>query len=68
MGIYSQNYDARNLDDNSIYKDFDRKDLVVEAEYLRAHLKIILEYLEKGGTDLDKIKGVVMDGIYDSRI
>ena len=41
MGIYSQNYDARNLDDNSIYKDYDRKDLVVEAEYLRAHLKII---------------------------
>ena len=68
MGIYSQNYDARNLDDNSIYKDYDRKDLVVEAEYLRAHLKIILEYLEKGSTDLDKIKGVVMDGIYDSRI
>ena len=31
MGMYSQNYDARNLDDNSIYKDFDRKDLVVEA-------------------------------------
>ena len=28
----------------------------------------ILKYLENGGTDLNVVKGKVMDGIYESRI
>lgn len=41
---------------------------MIEAEYMNNRLHDILKYLESGGTDLNVVKGKVMDGIYESRI
>lgn len=45
-----------------------KKDLVVEAEYLKTHLDNILKYIEDGGSDINIIKGYAFNGIYESRI
>ena len=45
-----------------------KEQLVIEAEYMNNRLHDILKYLENGGTDLNVVKGKVMDGIYESRI
>ncbi len=68
MGIFEEHYDSYNLDKNSQYASFSKKHLVIEAEYMRNALHSVLEYLDEGGTDLDIIRGNVMDGIYESRI
>lgn len=65
--LFEKYYDEHALDESQ-YSDFSKKHLVVEAEYMHSALQSILEYLDKGGTDLDAVRGKVMDGIYESRI
>ena len=67
-GFFDEYYDKNKLDENSQYSSFEKKDLVVEAEHLKPHLVNILEYIENGGSDINKIKGHAFDGIYESRI
>ncbi|MDA3974876.1 hypothetical protein ACOYA0_00695 [Enterococcus faecalis] len=66
--LFEEYYDNHNLDKNSQYSVMSKKQLVIEAEYMNSSLHEILKYIENGGTDLDIIKGEVMDGIYESRI
>lgn len=68
MTFLDEYYDKNKLDENSQYSSFEKKDLVVEAEHLKTHLVNILEYIENGGSDINKIKGHAFDGIYESRI
>lgn len=68
MTFFDEYYDKNKLDENSQYSSFEKKDLVVEAEHLKPHLVNILEYIENGGSDINKIKGHAFDGIYESRI
>lgn len=68
MTFYDEYYDKNKLDENSPYSSYEKKDLVVEAEHLKTHLVNILEYIENGGSDINKIKGHAFDGIYESRI
>lgn len=66
--LFKEYYDSHNLEKNSQYADFSKEQLVIEAEYMNNRLHDILKYLENGGTDLNVVKGKVMDGIYESRI
>lgn len=66
--LFEEYYDKNNLDENSSYSDMSKKQLVIEADYMNNSLHDILKYLESGGTDLNVVKGKVMDGIYESRI
>lgn len=66
--LFKEYYDSCNLEKNSQYADFSKEQLVIEAEYMNNRLHDILKYLENGGTDLNVVKGKVMDGIYESRI
>lgn len=68
MNIFDEYYDSNNLEKLSQYSDFSKKQLVIEAEYMRTTLNKILNYIDNGGEDLIYIRGEVMDGIYDSRI
>lgn len=68
MDIFDEYYDNHNLGERSRYSEFNKKYLVIEAEHLHDSLWEILQYLNKGGTDLDVIRGEVMDGLYESRI
>ncbi|ELT9091134.1 hypothetical protein SAV58_002855 [Enterococcus faecalis] len=68
MDVFEEYYDKNNLDENSSYSQLSKKQLVIEAEYMNNRLHDILKYLENGGTDLNVVKGKVMDGIYESRI
>lgn len=68
MDLFEEYYDKNNLDENSTYSDLSKKHLVIEAEYMNDCLHDILKYLANGGTDLNVVKGKVMDGIYESRI
>lgn len=68
MGIFEEHYDNCDLYKNSQYASLSKKHLVIEAEYMHNALHSVLEYLDEGGTDLDIIRGNVMDGIYESRI
>ena len=65
--LFEEYYDNHNLDE-SRYSHFSKKQLVIEAEYMQDALQNILKYLDDGGTDLNAIRGEVMDGIYESRI
>ena len=65
MTFFDEYYDKNKLDENSQYSSFEKKDLVVEAEHLKTHLVNILEYIENGGSDINKIKGHAFDGIYE---
>lgn len=66
--LFEEYYDEHDLDENSSYSDMNKKQLVIEAEYMNNSLHDILSYIENGGTDLNIVKGKVMDGIYESRI
>ena len=68
MGMFEEHYDNCNLDKNSQYASLSKKHLVIEAEHMLNALHSVLQYLDEGGTDLDIIRGDVMDGIYESRI
>ncbi len=68
MDLFEKYYDDNNLEEKSQYSQFNRKQLVIEADYLHNTLVDILKYLEESGTDLDIIRGKVMDGLYESRI
>lgn len=65
--LFEEYYDTHNLDESQ-YSHFSKKQLVIEAEYMHDALQNILKYLDDGGTDLNAIRGEVMDGIYESRI
>lgn len=66
--IFEQFYDEHNLDENSDFGHYTRKQAIIEADYLHATLCEILEYLQDGGTDLAKIKAIAYDGLFESRI
>lgn len=66
--LFKEYYDSYNLEKNSQYSGCSKEQLVIEAEYMNNRLHDILKYLESGGTDLNVVKGKVMDGIYESRI
>lgn len=68
MGIFEEHYDNYDLDKNSDYASLSEKHLVIETEHMSNALHSVLKYLDEGGTDLDIIRGNVMDGIYESRI
>ena len=66
--LFDEYYDEHDLDENSLYSDMSKKQLVIEADYMNNSLHDILKYIENGGADLNVLKGKVMDGIYESRI
>ncbi|WP_407956694.1 hypothetical protein [Enterococcus faecium] len=53
--LFEEYYDNHNLDESRY--------MVIEAEYMHDALQNILKYLDDGGTDLNAIRGEVMDGI-----
>lgn len=66
--LFKEYYDSHNLEKNSQYSDCSKEQLVIEAEYMNDCLHTILKYIDGGGTDINRIYGEVMDGIYESRI
>ena len=68
MDIFEEYYDKHHLDENSDFSHLSKKHLVIEVDYLHNTLVDIEKYLEESGTDLDIIRGKVMDGLYESRI
>ncbi|EAE0513262.1 TPA: hypothetical protein RED41_003041 [Listeria monocytogenes] len=66
--LFREYYDSHNLEKNSQYSDCSKEQLVIEAEYMNACLHRVLKYINDGGTDINRIYGEVMDGIYESRI
>ena len=66
--LFREYYDSHNLENNSQYSDCSKEQLVTEAEYMNACLHRVLKYINDGGTDINRIYGEVMDGIYESRI
>lgn len=68
MDLFEKYYDDNNLEEKSQYSQFNRKQLVIEADYMRNVLTNVLSYLEEDGSDLNVIRSMVMDGLYESRI
>lgn len=66
--LFKKYYIEHGLAKNSQYSDYSKEQLVIEVEYLHNSLRKVLKYLNDGGTDVDEIYAVVMDGIYESRI
>ena len=64
MDLFEKYYDDNNLEEKSQYSQFNRKQLVIEADYMPN----VLSYLEEDGSDLNVIRSMVMDGLYESRI
>jgi hypothetical protein len=65
MDLFEKYYDDNNLEEKS---QFNRKQLVIEADYMHNVLTNVLSYLEEDGSDLNVIRSMVMDGLYESRI
>lgn len=65
MDLFDKYYDDNNLEEKS---QFNRKQLVIEADYMHNVLTNVLSYLEEDGSDLNVIRSMVMDGLYESRI
>lgn len=65
MDLFEKYYDENNLEETS---EFSQKQLVIEADYMHDALKKILSYLDEDGSDLNVIRSMVMDGLYESRI
>lgn len=68
MDLFEKYYDENNLEETSIFSQCNRKQLVIEADYMNDALKKILSYLDEDGSDLNVIRSMVMDGLYESRI
>lgn len=68
MEIFDKYYDEHNLEERSQYSGFSKKQLVIEADYMHNVLTNVLSYLEEDGSDLNVIRSMVMDGLYESRI
>lgn len=68
MDLFEKYYDDNNLEEKSQYSQFNRKQLVIEADYRHNVLTNVLSYLEEDGSDLNVIRSMVMDGLYESRI
>lgn len=68
MDLFEKYYDDNNLEEKSQYSQFNRKQLVIEANYMHNVLTNVLSYLEEDGSDLNVIRSMVMDGLYESRI
>lgn len=68
MDIFEEYYDEHNLDENSDFSHLSKKHLVIEADYMHNVLTNVLSYLEEDGSDLNVIRSMVMDGLYESRI
>lgn len=66
--LFKEYYDSHNLEKNSQYSDCSKEQLVIEAEYMHNVLTNVLSYLEEDGSDLNVIRSMVMDGLYESRI
>ena len=65
MDLFEKYYDDNNLEEKS---QFNRKQLVIEADYMHNVLTNVVSYLEEDGSDLNVIRSMVMDGLYESRI
>ena len=68
MDLFEKYYDDNNLEEKSQYSQFNRKQLVIESDYMHNVLTNVLSYLEEDGSDLNVIRSMVMDGLYESRI
>lgn len=68
MDLFEKYYDDNNLEEKSQYSQFNRKQLVIEADCMHNVLTNVLSYLEEDGSDLNVIRSMVMDGLYESRI
>jgi len=68
MDLFEKYYDDNNLEEKSQYSQFNRKQLVIEVDYMHNVLTNVLSYLEEDGSDLNVIRSMVMDGLYESRI
>jgi hypothetical protein len=68
MDIFEEYYDEHNLDENSDFSHLSKKHLVIEVDYMHNVLTNVLSYLEEDGSDLNVIRSMVMDGLYESRI
>ena len=66
--LFKEYYDSHNLEKNSQYSDCSKEQLVIEADYMHNVLTNVLSYLEEDGSDLNVIRSMVMDGLYESRI
>lgn len=66
--LFEQFYDEHNLDENSDFGHLTRKQAIIEADYLNATLVEILEYIDNGETNIDEIKAIALDGLFESRI
>ena len=66
--LFKEYYEKRGLEQKSIFSQYSKEELIIEAEHLRHSLANLLEYLDDGGTDLQIIYGKVMDGLYENRI
>ena len=62
MDLFEKYYDDNNLEEKSQYSQFNRKQLVIEADYMHNVLTNVLSYLEEDGSDLNVIRSMVMDG------
>ena len=67
MDLFEKYYDDNNLEESQ-YSRFNRKQLVIEADYMHDVLTNVLSYLDDDGSDLNVIRSMVMDGLYESRI
>lgn len=68
MDLFEKHYDENNLEETSKFGQCNRKQLVIEADYMHDALENILSYLDEDGSDLNVIRSMVMDGLYESRI
>ena len=68
MDLFEKYYDENNLEETREFSQCNRKQLVIEADYMHDALKKILSYLDEDGSDLNVIRSMVMDGLYESRI
>lgn len=59
MDLFDKYYDDNNLEEKS---QFNRKQLVIEADYMHNVLTNVLSYLEEDGSDLNVIRSMVMNG------
>ena len=66
--LYERFYDEHNLDENSDFGHYTRKQAIIEADCLNSTLCEILEYIDNGGKDISKINGIALDGLFESRI
>ena len=54
MDLFEKYYDDNNLEEKSQYSQFNRKQLVIEADYMHNVLTNVLSYLEEDGSDLER--------------